>query len=100
MSCTKAAKVLAAKKIDVVETVPASRKLGADEALKLAQGARRIVVAKGKKVTEFKFAASDADRSEVLPHMLGPTGNLRAPVIRRGTTLFIGFNEELFTELG
>jgi hypothetical protein len=30
--------------------------------------------------------------------MLGPTGNLRAPTIRRGKTVLVGFNEELFTE--
>jgi len=28
--------------------------------------------------------------------MLGPTGNLRAPAIRAGKTVLIGFNEEVF----
>jgi hypothetical protein len=28
--------------------------------------------------------------------MLGPTGNLRAPTIRKGRTVLVGFNEELF----
>jgi hypothetical protein len=30
--------------------------------------------------------------------MLGPTGNLRAPTIRRGKTVLVGFNEDLFAE--
>ncbi len=30
--------------------------------------------------------------------MLGPTGNLRAPTIRRGKTVIVGFNEEVFAE--
>jgi len=31
--------------------------------------------------------------------MLGPTGNLRAPTIRRGKTVIVGFNEDAFGEL-
>ncbi len=30
--------------------------------------------------------------------MLGPTGNLRAPTIRSGKTVLVGFNEDLFSE--
>jgi len=28
--------------------------------------------------------------------MLGPTGNLRAPTLRRGSTLLVGFNEGVY----
>jgi hypothetical protein len=28
--------------------------------------------------------------------MLGPTGNLRAPTLRAGKTVIVGFNEELY----
>jgi len=31
--------------------------------------------------------------------VLGPTGNLRAPTIRRGKTLLIGFNDEAYGAL-
>ena len=31
--------------------------------------------------------------------MLGPTGNLRAPCIRVGKTILVGFNEEVFEEV-
>ena len=30
--------------------------------------------------------------------MLGPTGNLRAPTLRVGKTIIVGFNEEVLTE--
>ena len=33
---------------------------------------------------------------EVVEAMLGPTGNLRAPTIRKGKTLLVGFHEEVF----
>ena len=31
--------------------------------------------------------------------LLGPTGNLRAPTLRRGTTLVVGFNADLYDSL-
>jgi hypothetical protein len=31
--------------------------------------------------------------------MLGPTGNLRAPTLRFGKTLIVGFNEETYNKL-
>ncbi len=31
--------------------------------------------------------------------MLGPTGNLRAPTLRKGKTLVIGFNEDMYQEI-
>ncbi len=40
---------------------------------------------------------SPPDRESLLSAMLGPTGNLRAPAIRRGKTLLIGFNEDVYT---
>ncbi len=31
--------------------------------------------------------------------LLGPTGNLRAPTIRRGKTLIVGFNDDTYKKL-
>ena len=55
-----------------------------------------MIVAKGKKVSEFKGGSAG---KEVVDAMLGPTGNLRAPTIRRGKTVIVGFNEELFEQV-
>ena len=33
---------------------------------------------------------------EILPLMLGPTGNLRAPTFMVGTTLYVGFPKDGF----
>ncbi len=54
-----------------------------------------VVVAKGKKVSEFPGGKAGAD---VVAAMLGPTGNLRAPTIRRGKTVLVGFNDEAFAK--
>lgn len=32
-------------------------------------------------------------------HMLGPTGNLRAPTVRVGRTVFVGFNDDAYKDL-
>jgi hypothetical protein len=31
--------------------------------------------------------------------MLGPTGNLRAPTIRRGKTVLVGFDDEAYSRV-
>ena len=57
--------------------------------------ASRLIVAKGKKMSEFPGGKASA---EAVAAMLGPTGNLRAPTIRIGKKLLVGFNEEAFGE--
>ena len=79
------------------ETVSASRKLGRNEARKLAEAASRLIVCKGKKVSEFRLQGKPDD--EIVEAMLGPTGNLRAPTIRAGKTLLVGFNAEPYTAI-
>ena len=46
-----------ANEITIEETVPASRKLQQDDARKLLKGASRLVVAKGKKVSEYELGS-------------------------------------------
>jgi arsenate reductase-like glutaredoxin family protein len=56
-----------------------------------------VIVAKGKKVSEFKPAGKAG--KDVVDAMLGPTGNLRAPVLRTGKTLLVGFHEETYQQV-
>jgi arsenate reductase-like glutaredoxin family protein len=88
---------LEASDVTVKESVPASRKLGADEASEMLANASKLVAMKGKKIEI--FAAGDLPSEEAVAAMLGPTGNMRAPTIRKGKTLLVGFNEEVFEEL-
>jgi arsenate reductase-like glutaredoxin family protein len=73
--------------------------LGPGEALRLARSAHRVVIAKGKKVVTFDMKKSPPDDATLLKHLLGPTGNLRAPTLRKGTTLLVGFPEEEYRKL-
>lgn len=56
-----------------------------------------MIVAKGRKVREFKPGGKAP--AEVVEAMLGPTGNLRAPTIRRGKTVVVGYHDEVFEQL-
>jgi hypothetical protein len=54
------------------------------------------VVARGKKVVTFDMKKDPPDDETLAAHLLGPTGNLRAPTLRKGKTLLVGFNEEAY----
>jgi hypothetical protein len=36
------------------------------------------------------------DEETLLAHLLGPTGNLRAPTLRKGKTLLVGFSADAY----
>ena len=79
------------------DVVPASRKLGRADAAALAGKASKVIVAKGKKVSEFTIKGPPRD--EVVDAMLGPTGNLRAPTLRAGRTLLVGFDQAQYEKV-
>jgi hypothetical protein len=64
----------------------------------MARQARRLIAAKGKKVTTLELSPTQPADAVLAEHMLGPTGNMRAPAIRVGDTLLIGYNDEVFTD--
>ena len=72
---------------------------GRDEALALAKAAEKVVVAKGKKVVIFDMKADPPEDDTLAAHLLGPTGNLRAPTLRRGETLLVGFSEAAYQDV-
>ena len=79
------------------DVVLASKKLGRDTAVALARTCDTLIVAKGRKVTTFEVSADPGD--EMVDAMLGPTGNLRAPTVRAGRTLLVGFNQEAYATI-
>ena len=58
----------------------------------------KLVVAKGKKVVEIDLKKDRQDDDELTKLMLGPTGNLRAPTMKVGKTVLVGFNEDAYSE--
>jgi hypothetical protein len=88
---------LEANGITPKETVSASRKLGRADAAALAAKANQIIIAKGKAVA--RFATKGGAPDDAIDAMLGPTGNLRAPTLRCGKTLVVGFNEDEYSSV-
>ena len=69
------------------------------EALELAGSVNDIYVAKGKKVVHLNMKKDKPDKATLTKLLLGPTGNLRAPTLRKGKTLIVGFDEETYQKL-
>ena len=74
------------------------QRIGPSSLSKVIEGVKTITVVKGKKVLHFDLKNDKVKRSELALHMIGPTGNLRAPTLRRGTRLIVGFGAEPFEE--
>ena len=74
-------------------------RLGPKDALKLARAASEIYVAKGKKVVHFNLKHDHPSDAELLAVLLGPSGNLRAPAMRAGKLLLVGFDPDTFAQL-
>ncbi|MCP3892434.1 MAG: hypothetical protein GY702_26705 [Desulfobulbaceae bacterium] len=60
-------------------------------------GAKKVVVASGKKILEFDPATTD--KEDLIKKITGRTGNLRAPALKRGDVYYIGFNVEMYENL-
>jgi arsenate reductase-like glutaredoxin family protein len=97
ITCQRARDFIAAEDVSVQDQADA-RKERRDprQALALAREANKIIVAKGKKVVTFDMKKDPPDDVTLLAHLIGPTGNLRAPAIVKGKTLLIGFNDEAY----
>jgi arsenate reductase-like glutaredoxin family protein len=74
-------------------------KKGRAEALAIAKSANVIHIAKGKKVVTFDMKNDAPDDETLVSHLLGPTGNLRAPTIVQGKVVYVGFNEEAYRSM-
>lgn len=95
MTCQKAQGFLG--HIEVKQTVDATKtRFDADAALSLLDDIGKVVAMKGPRVVVFDLKKSRPADEELLAHLMGPTGNLRAPTARVGKTLLVGFNEETY----
>jgi hypothetical protein len=83
--------------VAAAETVDAAKvRYAAADALRLLDGVFTLVAAKGKRLEVFDLKNARPDDAVLLGHLLGPTGNLRAPTARVGTTLVVGFSDEAY----
>jgi len=65
----------------------------------MVREAHRLIAAKGKKVTTIDLRTAPPADEVLAGLMLGPTGNLRAPIMRVGQTIVVGYNDQAFIEV-
>jgi hypothetical protein len=68
----------------------------ADKVWGVIHKAKSITTAKGKKVRKWDPAVDD--KNDILKHVIGPSGNLRAPAYRVKNEFLVGFNSELYNK--
>ena len=111
MSCKKTQEFLAANDIPDGEIQNANRApIQGAEALALLDGVRELLVAKGRKVERFDLVGDRPDDAtlsgaivgsytNVTDLLLGRSGKLRAPTMRVGDRLVVGYNQELLEQV-
>ena len=100
MTCGRAQGFLAQKKVEIATVADAKKeRLGRKETLALARAASEIFVAKGKKVVHLDLKKDRPSDADLLALLLGPSGNLRAPTVRKGKTLLVGFDADSYAKV-
>lgn len=65
----------------------------------LVKKVNKVYAAKGKKVVYYDLKKDKPNDDDLAKVLLGPTGNLRAPAIRKGKTLVVGFDEGTYQKV-
>lgn len=100
MSCRKSREFLEGHGLQAGEEEEASKvRRGREQALGLAKSVANVVAARGKRLVTFDMKAAPPEDEVLLAHILGPTGNLRAPTLRLGNTLLVGFSVEAYKQV-
>jgi arsenate reductase-like glutaredoxin family protein len=100
VTCGRTQEFLAKAKVQEAEIVDArKRKLALKDAVALLEGMDTLVAAKGKKVERVDLRKGRPDAATLERLMLGPTGNLRAPTLKVGRTVLVGFDEEIYRQV-
>ncbi len=97
MTCAKTQGFLARHRIAVgAETDAKKATIKGDAALGVLEDVDEVYAVKGKRIVHLDLRRQKPARAELLGILLGPTGNLRAPTLRKGRTLLVGFDEATY----
>lgn len=84
-------------KCSIGEEVNAGKvKISDDEAWEVLAGADELIIGRGKKFSVYQ--PSEDNKEEILKQSLGRTGNLRAPTLKIGKKVIVGFNDEMYAQ--
>ena len=83
--------------IAIKEAVEARKeKIEGDDAWAILGAADELIVGRGKKFQ--LFDPKKDDKEAILKVCLGRTGNLRAPTLKMGGRVVVGFNDEMYAQ--
>ena len=100
MTCGRTQEYLARTGIETTEVTDArKRAIGAKEALALVKQVDEIYATKGRKIVHVDLRAEGVDTATLKGLLIGPSGNLRAPTLRVGRTLLVGFDAEAYRKV-
>jgi arsenate reductase-like glutaredoxin family protein len=100
-TCGRAQEFMKRHKVKAAETVVDARKtrMGEDEALKLAGQVDEIFATRGTKVVHLDLKKDKPDKDTLIALLIGPSGNLRAPTLKVGKKLLVGFDEDAYAQV-
>ena len=75
------------------------RSIGERGALALARQVDEIYASRGKKVVHLDMRRDRPDTATLRKLLIGPSGNLRAPTLRIGRTLLVGFDPDSYRKV-
>lgn len=86
-----------AKGIEIQEAVEArKKKIEGDDAWAILQSGKELIVGRGKKFQVFDPQTDD--KEVILKTCLGRTGNLRAPTLKMGDRIVVGYNDDMYEQ--
>ncbi len=65
----------------------------------MAKASSRVLVARGKKYVDYNMKKDAPADDQLAKGIVGPSGNLRAPTLKIGKTLIVGFHEEVYSQV-
>ena len=99
-TCAKASGFLNDHQVAVTKQEDARKTpLVEKDALRLIAGANDLYVTRGTKVIHINLTSERPDDETLLGLLIGPSGKLRAPTIKIGTTVIVGFDQSTYEKV-
>lgn len=96
-TCAKSDAYLARARVSADRTQDARKeRFSQAEILELARAVDHIAATRGTAVITIDIQREKPGDEALLKLLMGPSGNLRAPAIRSGKTLLVGFSPKMF----
>lgn len=99
-TCAKTAAFLEDRRVTIAAQEDARKvPLVDSDALRLVASANELYVTRGTKVIHIDLKRERPDDQTLLGLLIGPSGKLRAPTLKIGKTLIVGFDQATYEKV-